>query len=261
MEALLLQRHDACLVVRLNRPERRNAINLAMTQELFQVLGEAEEASDVRVVVLTGGEEVFCAGADLKARMEEQGEEVSIQGDRLIRALERVMSFMEAMGKPVIAAMSGYALGGGLELALACDFRYASETAKLGLPEAKVGTMPGGGGTQRLARLVGPALAKEIMFTGSFLDARQALAIGLVNQVFPVAELLSHTVDVALTIAKRAPLSIRAIKAAVNLGLDMPLRSALAYERACHSLLRGTEDRQEGIRAFLEKREPVFRGR
>lgn len=261
METLVEEHRNTCLLIRLNRPDRKNAINLRMMEELVEAFQGADRDPRVRALILTGGTDVFCVGADLKSRMEEQGTEITPEGDRLIMAMKRGMSVIESVGKPVIAAISGYALGGGLELALACDFRYASENAKLGLPETKVGTMPGGGGTQRLSRLIGQALAKELMFTGNMVDAAEALRIGLVNKVFPVSELLARTIDVAQAIGKRAPLSIRMIKAAVNTGTEMPLHASLSYETACHSLLSQTEDREEGIKAFLEKREPVFQGR
>lgn len=261
MDTLVEEHRGPCLLIKLNRPDRKNAINVQMAEELLEAFQRADRDQEVRTVILTGGEEVFCVGADLKARLEEQGGEVSPEGDRLISGLRRAMSAIESLGKPVIAAMSGYALGGGLELALACDLRYASETAQLGLPEARVGTMPGGGGTQRLARLVGPALAKELMFIASRIDAAEALRIGLVNKVFPVPELLPRAVEAARAIGKCAPLSVRMIKAAVNSGLEMPLQAGLSYETALHSQLSQTEDRREGVLAFREKREPVFRGR
>jgi len=260
-ETLLWDKKEGYVVITLNRPDRKNAFNLKMCEELFYALEMAEKDPKVRALIVTGGESVFCVGSDLKSRLEEQGEEVSTEGDKLIVSLHRIMSKIESIGKPFISMISGYALGAGLELALACDFRYASEKARFGLPEAKVGSMPGAGGTQRLSRLVNAGIAKEMMFTGAFINAEEALKIGLVNKVFPVGDLFAKTIEVATTITKMAPLSIRMIKAAVNMGLQMNLQSALSYETTCHSLLKDTLDRKEGIKAFTEKRDPVFQGR
>jgi enoyl-CoA hydratase len=261
MESILKEKDESCVILKFNREAMRNAINLGMAEELQEALVGADNDSGIRAVVLTGGEKIFCAGADLKSRHRDAGKQISEKGDRLIIALRKVTTLIEDISKPVIAAVSGYALGAGLEIALACDFRYASDTAMFGLPEAKVSSMPGGGGTQRLPQLIGSGLAKEMMFTGNFIDAKEAFRIGLVNKIFPVEELILRTCEVAGVIAKTGPLSIRMIKASVNLGSQVDLQSGLSYETCCHSLIRDSKDRREGIKAFLEKREPVFAGR
>jgi enoyl-CoA hydratase len=175
--------------------------------------------------------------------------------------VERVFGRIERLPRPVVAAINGYALGGGLELALTADLRVAAEEARFGFPEAKVGSMPGAGGTQRLPRLVGVSRAKELMFAGDHIDAREAHRIGLVNRVVPRADLMTTTLELAQTIGQRAPLSLQAIKSAVGYGMDHALEDGLAFERARFAALRDSEDRKEGIAAFLEKREPHFAGR
>lgn len=261
MKNILRERIDNCLVMRFNREQVRNAINLEMAAELQDALAETDNDFNIRAVIITGGEKVFCAGSDLKSRHRDAGKEISEKGDRLIIALRRITTLIEDISKPVIAAVSGYALGAGLEISLACDIRYASDTALFALPESKVSSMPGGGGTQRLPRLVGSGLAKEMMFTGDFIDAREAYRIGLVNKVFPVEDLLPKTCEVAHEIAKRGPLSIRMIKASVNLGAKTDVQTGLSYETCCHSLIKDSKDRKEGIEAFMGKREPIFIGR
>lgn len=260
-ETVLYEQDQAIGVMTLNRPEALNAMTPEMLDRMGELMGEMESRGEVRVLILTAaGEKAFCVGADLKGRAQEY-EGDGAGPDPLGERVRRVFGQLEALPFPVIAAVNGYALGGGLELALACDLRVAAEGARFGLPEAKVGSMPGAGGTQRLTRTIGPARAKELMFTGEFVDAAEAHRIGLVNKVFPREGLMEGARALARTIASRAPLSLRAVKAAVNLCQDVSLEAGLAFERTAHAVLRGSRDRREGIQAFLEKREPNFVGR
>ena len=232
-----------------------------MLDRIAEVLAEAEARREVRaLVVAAAGEKAFCVGADLKARSREY-EEDGAGPDPLAERVRRVFGQLEALPLPVIAALHGYVLGGGLELALACDLRVAAEGARFGFPEVKVGSMPGAGGTQRLTRAIGPARAKELMFTGEHIDAAEAYRLGLVNRLVPRADVLQSALGLARTIAARAPLSIRAVKAAINLCPDVSLEAGLAFERSAHAVLRGSHDRREGIQAFVDKREPHFAGR
>lgn len=261
MSLVLSDKHESTLVLTLNRPDRLNTMTLKLLQTLRQQLETAATDPEVRVVVLCGAGRSFCAGADLQARQAEQQAPDAPSDDPLGPAVHAVLNAIENLPRPVIAAVHGHAVGGGLELALACDFRYAAAGTKLGLVEARVGSMPGAGGTQRLPRLVGPGLAKELMFTAEFIDAETAQRIGLVNRVFPDGELLPRTLAVAKLIATRSPLAIQMIKRSVNGGLNADLHTGLQLENLCMTRLRMSEDRKEGIQAFLEKRPPQFTGR
>lgn len=257
---VLTGREGPIVILSLNRPEALNALTVDLLENLEHALNESAADSGVRAVVITGsGPRSFCAGADLKALTREGGGRAQI--DALVDAMHRVFERIERFDRPVIAAIQGYCLGGGLELALSADLRVAADDARLGLPEAKIGTIPGGGGTQRLSRLVGPARAKELMFTSEPIDAVEARRIGLVNRVVPATSVIGETMALAALIAKCAPLSLRAIKEAVTASVDVDLETGLQLERACHDALQDTADRGEGIRAFLEKRLPVFCGR
>ncbi len=245
-------------VITINRPEASNALDSESAAALDAALRSFESDSGARVAILTGaGEKAFCAGADLRARAEPDmtpAERALSRGDpSLVRD--------PGLTKPTIAAINGYALGGGLELALICDIRLCSSNAVFALPEATVGSMPGSGGTQRLSRAVGPGTAAYLALTGDRIDAGEALRIGLVMRITETGALMAEARAIAQRVAANAPLAVRAIRQALRQGQDMPLAQGLLYERSLFNLLRESEDRQEGRRAFAEKRRPVFRGR
>jgi enoyl-CoA hydratase len=244
--------------VTVDRPKSLNALDTRTLQELEKIAGDLALRSDVRGVVLTGaGEKAFVAGADI-------AEMNGMDADRArhFGALgQRVMDAISALPFPVVAAVNGFALGGGCELALACDFIYASENARFGLPEVSLGVLPGFGGTQRLTRLVGRARAKELIFTGDILDATKAKEIGLVLDVVPLPKLLGHARAALERVAKKGPLAIRRAKEAIDRGADLDLADGLEIERQLFSDLFNSADRTEGMKAFLEKRPPVFTGR
>ena len=238
--------------------ERRNAISRALLAEFEERVARVSRGHETRAVVLTGaGERAFCAGADLKERAGMSEPEVRGFLERLGVALRA----MERSDAVFIAAVNGAALGGGTELALACDFRVAAPTAELGLTEVRLGIIPGGGGTQRLPRVVGPARAKDLILTGRRINAAEALAVGLVNRLAPEGRLLEVAFSVAEQVAANAPLAVAAAKHAIDEGLSLGLDEALALERRQYETVLGSEDRREGLAAFAEKRTPHFRGR
>lgn len=245
-------------IITLSRPEVHNALNAETKAELASLLQVLNEDSKVRVIIITGaGEKAFCAGADIN----------ELKGLTPLEGLERVATGqalskqIEALDKPVIAAINGYALGGGCELALACDIRIASENAKLGQPEVNLGLIPGFGGTQRLPRLVGKGKAMEIIFTGDMLDAKEALRIGLVERVVSRETLLPAAKEMAVKIASKAPQAIRFSKKAIHEGLQVDLDRGLSLEASYFSTICSTQDKLEGTSAFLEKRTPNFQGK
>ena len=249
---------DAVEIWTIDGEARRNSINRGMVQELEKMLERVSSARDVRAVVLTGaGDRAFCAGADLKERAKMSQAEVRA----FLTTLRRLLRMPEASDCVFIAAINGLALGGGAEIALCCDLRVASSTAELGLPEVKLGIIPGGGGTQRLARLIGPARAKDLILTGRRVGAAEALNLGLVNRVVPPATLVDAAVELASQITVNAPLAVAAAKHAVDLGLDLTLDAGLALEHQQYEKVLKSEDRLEGLRAFLEKRAPRYQGR
>ena len=255
---LTLEREGAVAIVTINRPKVLNALNLAMLGELGGVIGALRDDGDVRCVIVTGaGEKSFVAGADIN----ELAGLTPTAGREHARAGQAVFDAIEQLGKPVIAAINGYALGGGCELAMACTVRIAADTARLGQPEINRGIIPGYAGTQRLARLIGEGRALELLLTGDQITAAEAHRLGLVNRVVPAAELMNEARRLAAALAAKAPLAVRYILEAVRSGVQLPLREGQVLEATLFGLVASTEDMREGTRAFLEKRQPEFKGR
>ncbi len=255
---ILYEAADGIVTITLNRPEVHNAMNERMRQELTRCFGDLATSDEARVVVVTGaGARAFSAGADIREFVEPQ---VPVR----FRESRKRVDFRQAMDRcpqPIIGAIRGYALGGGLELALACDIRIAGEDAQLGLTEVNLAIIPGGGGTQRLPRLVGRGRALEMILTGARIDAREAWRIGLVERVVPAADVLAAARELARALTEKAPVALRYAKEAVVKGLELPLADGLRLENDLATLLRTTEDRVEGAKAFLEKRKPRFTGK
>ena len=257
LQNLLLERDGAIAVVTVNRPKVLNALNLATLEELRRTMTALREDAAIRCVILTGsGEKSFVAGADINELVGQS----PTGGREHARLGQAVFDTIETLGKPVIAAINGYALGGGCELAMACTIRLAADTARLGQPEINLGMIPGYGGTQRLARIVGSGRALELLLTGDQLSAADAHLVGLVNRVVPASNLMAEARKLAATIAGKAPLAVRYVLEAVHRGVNLPLAEALTLEAALFGLVVSTDDMREGTRAFLEKRKPVFKG-
>jgi enoyl-CoA hydratase len=255
-KTIALSREGAVGVITLNRPEALNAINAQMVNELLAAFGELEADGAVRCVVIAGSERVFSAGADIK--------EMSAMTAVRTPASEHFFQLWDRAGrfsKPIVAALSGFVLGGGLELAMACDVLIASETTQLGQPEIDIGIIPGGGGTQRLARAVGKSKAMEMILTGKRIGAEEAKAIGLVSRVVPKEACLAEAMKVAGEIASKSPLAARFAKAAVNKTFEVGLGPGLDFEKEMFYTLFAFEDQKEGMKAFKEKRKPVFEGK
>ena len=256
-ETILYEAADGIVTITLNRPEVHNAMNETMRRELVHAFGDLATDDAVRVIVVTGaGERAFSAGADIR-------EFVAPQVPTVFRESRKRVDFRQAMDRcpqPIIAAIRGYAFGGGLELALACDIRIAGDDARLGLTEVDLAIIPGGGGTQRLPRLVGRGKALEMILTAARIGASDALAIGLIERVVPAGEVVAHAQALARTLADKAPVALRYAKEAVVKGLELPLADGLRLENDLATLLRTTDDRVEGARAFLEKRNPRWTG-
>lgn len=249
---------DGVVTLTLQRPEVANALSVGLLESMNEAFRELAGDSAARCVLVTGvGEKAFCAGADLKERVGMPEE----QARRTVHLINEVMNAVEALPQPTIAALNGFAFGGGLELAMACDIRIASDTAMMGLTETSLGIIPGAGGTQRLPRLVGVGRAKEMIFSARRIDANEAMAIGLVEFVVGQEELLDRARLLAKAIAKNGPLAVRQAKRAIQSGFGLPLEQGLAKEYEAYQLVLASQDRLEGLQAFREKRPPVYQGK
>ena len=255
---LLIERDAVTAIVTINRPKVLNALNSQTLDELRRAILDLKHDDGVRSVIVTGaGEKAFVAGADIN----ELAVQTPTGGREHALAGQHVLDLIENMGKPVIAAINGYALGGGCELAMACTLRLAADTARLGQPEIALGLIPGYAGTQRLPRLVGKGTAMSLILTGRPIAADEALRIGLVNRVVPAADLMAEARKLAAQLANNAPIAMRYIINAVNKGIEIPFAEACQYEATLFGLVASTEDMKEGTTAFLEKRNPAFSGR
>lgn len=255
MSLILVHREESIAVVQLNRPEALNALSPALMKELVENLEALDRDDKIRAIVLTGSEKAFAAGADIKEMAPLTA--LQIKKEDPLKVWDRVA----AVGKPIIAAVSGFALGGGCELSMMCDIIIASETAKFGQPEINLGIIPGAGGTQRLTQAVGKFRAMEWILTGNIYSAEEALKAGLVNKVIPVAEYLNEAKKMALKIAEKSSVALGAAKKAILASLEMPLTEGLQRERQLFYQLFDTHDQKEGMKAFMEKRRPEFKGK
>ncbi len=255
---LLVEERDGIAILTLNRAEVMNSFNFALLQALKEQIEALKFNNNIRVVIITGsGQKAFCAGADLKERTTYS----EIQVKTFIFTIRNLFTSIENLNKPVIAAINGVALGGGTELALACDIRIASMNALMGLTETRLAIIPGAGGTQRLPRLIGRGKAKELIFTGRRVDAQEALQIGLVNQICEQESLLDECLKMAAMICEAGPIAIEQAKYAINYGLETDLHTGLGIESNAYWVTIPTEDRLEGLAAFQEKRKPVYKGK
>jgi enoyl-CoA hydratase len=249
---IILEKKDHIATITMNRPEAMNALNMETRMEFMNAIAEVRDDDDVNVVVITGSGRAFVSGSDIR----EIKDTTMLQA----RALPRLGEVVENLEKPVIAKVNGFALGGGCEIAMACDIIVASDVSKFGQPEINLGLIPGGGGTQRLPSIVGPHKAKELIFTGDLIDAKEAERLGLVNRVVPAAELDATVKELAEKIAGKSTVAVKLAKASINKGLRTNLDTGLSYEKELYGLVQTTPDKAEGIAAFLEKRKPVFKG-
>ena len=253
-ETLIIEHEEPVLIVRLNRPNALNALNNKLLEELSIVLGDADKNDSVRVIILTGSEKIFAAGADIKEMMSKGFVEM-FHDNFFSNHLDKI----EATRKPIIAAVAGYALGGGCELAMRCDFILAADTAKFGQPEINLGVMAGFGGTQLLTKFVGKAKSMEMHLTGRHMDAVEAERAGLVSRIVPAEDLMKEATATAIKIAEKSMLSCLAIKESVNRAFELSLKEGTLFERRVFNALFSTQDKKEGMSAFIEKRTPKFR--
>jgi enoyl-CoA hydratase/carnithine racemase len=255
---LLKEEKDGVVVLTLNRPEVMNAFNFPMLFALKEQVEALRFNPDIRVIIITGsGQKAFCAGADLKERADLD----ELQVKEFIFTIRDLFTSIEYLNKPIIAAINGVSLGGGTELCLACDIRVAALNASMGLTETRLAIIPGAGGTQRLPRIIGRGKAKELIFTGRRVDAREALQIGLINQIYEPDELLGECRKIAAMICETGPIAIEQAKYAINYGLETDLHTGLGIESNAYWVTIPTEDRLEGLAAFREKRKPVYKGK
>jgi enoyl-CoA hydratase len=252
-ENIILEKEESIAVITFNRPEAMNALNIQTRAEFTAAVKDVEEDEAIKVLILTGSGKAFVAGSDIK--------EFHATTPFAAHNIVRLGSIVEKLTKPVIAAVNGFCLGGGCEIAMACDLIVASEKAKFGQPEINLGIIPGGGGTQRLQRLIGSCRAKELIFTGDIIRADEADRIGLVNRVVPMDELLPTAKEIAAKIATKSSAALKLAKQAINKGMQTSLQDGLDYEYEMYALALSLEDKAEGVNAFLEKRKPVFVGR
>jgi enoyl-CoA hydratase len=257
-ETILYEKSAGIARVTLNRPDKLNALNSTVYNELYDAFVAAENDADVRVLIITGaGDRAFAAGSDV-AEMEKMG---PLEAQEFMGTIRKTSDFLYAMSKPTIAAIHGYALGGGCELSMCCDLRIASEKARFGQPEINLGLIPGASGTQRLPRLIGAAKAKELIFIGDMIDAATALSLGLVNKVVPPEKLMDEAMEWAQKLAGKSGPVLAMAKMAINTGLDTDIASGLSMEIRCNALCFATEDQKEGMNAFLNKRKAEFKNK
>ena len=257
-ENILYEKKEKVARITFNRPKSLNALNTALLTELRDALGDAEADAEVHAVVITGaGDRAFCAGADIGELLERSSTEAS----EWLRWAQGITTYIEKIKKPIIAKVNGFCLGGGLELAMACDFRISSEKAVFGLPEVNLAIIPGGGGTQRLTRLIGKTKAMEMLMCGEQIDAEEAFRVALVNKVVPADKLDSEVDELVKKLLSKSSVTLGILKDAVNRGIEMNLERALQYEAECFGHAFATEDAREGLKAFLEKRKPEYKGK
>jgi enoyl-CoA hydratase len=252
-ESIIFEKEDNIAILTFNRPDARNAVNNQVRAEFTAAIAEVEADDDIKVLILTGTGKAFASGVDIK----EFNQTTPYHAHNLVRLGERV----EKLPKPVIAAVNGFSLGGGNEIALGCDIIIASERAKFGQPELNIGIIPGGGATQRLPRMIGVCRAKELIFTSDIITAEEAFKLGMINRVVPEDQLMSTAKEIAKKIATKSPAALKLAKQAINYGMQTSLEAGLKYEYELYSLSLGLEDKKEGVNAFLEKRAPKFIGR